>query len=52
MREHNTPASYDLGNHDAAPHAPNAWIDIWWPVFVIGFGIFFVSTICSWNPTW
>ena len=52
MREHNTLPSYDAGNHDAAPHAPNVAIDIWWPVFVIGFGLAFVAIICSWNPTW
>ena len=52
MSERTAQASYDEDNQDAASHAPNLWIDIWWPVFVIGFGATFVAIICSWNPKW
>ena len=26
------------------------WLDQWWPLFVIVFGILFVSILVSWKP--
>ena len=26
------------------------WLDQWWPLFVIVFGILFVSVLVSWKP--
>lgn len=28
------------------------WLDNWWPLFVILFGVAFVSFLVSFSPTW
>jgi hypothetical protein len=28
-----------------------SWIDRWWPVFVIGYGLLFVTFLVSFAPT-
>lgn len=28
-----------------------SWVDRWWPLLVIGFGLLFVSFIVSFHPT-
>jgi hypothetical protein len=32
-------------------HKAEFWLERWWPLLVIGFGIIFVSTIVSFHPT-
>ena len=32
-------------------HEQQPWIDTWWPVLVIGFGLIFVTFLVSFKPT-
>jgi hypothetical protein len=32
-------------------HHSEPWIDTWWPVLVIAFGIIFVTFLVSFKPT-
>lgn len=35
-----------MSSHESEP-----WIDTWWPVLVITFGVIFVTILVSFNPT-
>jgi hypothetical protein len=28
------------------------WLDRWWPLLVILYGVFFISVLVSFSPTW
>lgn len=28
------------------------WLDRWWPLLVIFYGVLFIALICSFSPTW
>jgi hypothetical protein len=35
----------------ASSHSGN-WFDRWWPLLVILYGVFFISVLVSFSPTW
>jgi hypothetical protein len=28
------------------------WLDRWWPLLVILYGVLFITLICTFSPTW
>ena len=34
----------------SASHNPSHWMDTWWPLFVILYGIIFVACLVCFNP--
>lgn len=36
----------------SSEHESQLWIDTYWPVLVIAFGLIFVTFLVSFKPTW
>jgi hypothetical protein len=32
--------------------AKQSWLDTWWQLLLISFGVIFVTILVSFNPTW
>jgi hypothetical protein len=32
-------------------HETTSWLDRWWPLLLIGFGLIFTSVLVSFNPS-
>ncbi|SNS37838.1 hypothetical protein SAMN05421770_101729 [Granulicella rosea] len=33
-------------------HSEASFLERWWGLLVIAYGVIFVTCICSWMPTW